>query len=100
MEKEKLSDSTKHKKLLAYIGKQLTSRQLRLPLIKHYIDALKAEPLYLKNKTSKEWYMILFKIAIGKMVSSSNIKRFSEISVDSNLLSSNGNRWLLIFWRT
>ena len=38
LEKEKLSDSTKHKNLLAYTGKEFKSRQLRLPLIGHYID--------------------------------------------------------------
>ena len=38
LEKEKLSDSTKHKNLLAYIGKELKSQQLRLPLIGHYLD--------------------------------------------------------------
>ena len=37
--KKRLSDSIKHKKLLAYIGKEVKSRQLRLPLIEHYIDA-------------------------------------------------------------
>ena len=86
LEKEKLSDSTKHKKLLAYIGKELKSRQLRLPLIEHYIDVAKAEPLHLKNNTIKERFIILFKIAIGEMVSSSNIKCFSDLSVDSLFL--------------
>ena len=61
MEKQKLSDSTKHQKLLAYIGKELKSRQLRLPLIEHYIDVAKAEPLHLKNNTIKERFVILFK---------------------------------------
>ena len=65
MEKEKFSDSTKHKKLLAYFGKELKSRQLHLPLIEHYIDVAKTDPLHLKNNTIKERFMILFKIAIG-----------------------------------
>ena len=83
MKKEKLSDSKKHKRLLAYIGKELKSRQSRLPLIEHYIDVAKAEPLHLKNNTIKERVMILFNIAIGQMVSSCNIKCFSDLSVDS-----------------
>ena len=81
-----MSYSTKHKKLLAYIGKELKSRQLCLPLIEHYIDVAKAEPLHLKN-TIKKRFMILFKIAIGQMVSSSNIKCFSDLSVDSLFLN-------------
>ena len=84
LEKEKLSDSSKHKKLLAYIGKELKSWQLRLPLIEHYINVAKTEPFHLKNNTIKEQFMILFNIAIGKMVSSSNIKCFSDLSVDSH----------------
>ena len=83
MEKEKLSDSKKHKKLLAYIGKELKSRQLCLPLIEHYTDVAKAEPLHLKNNTIKEPFIILFKIAIGQMVSSSNVNFFSDLSVNS-----------------
>ena len=59
LEKEKLSDSTKHEKLLTYIGKELKSRQLRLPLIEHYIDVAKAQPLHLKNNTITEPFMIL-----------------------------------------
>ena len=82
LEKEKLSDSTKHK-LLAYIGKELKSRQLCLPLIEHYTDVAKAEPLHLKNNTIKEPFIILFKIAIGQMVSSSNVNFFSDLSVNS-----------------
>ena len=76
--------------------------QSRLPLIEHYIDVAKAEPLHLKNNTIKERFMILFKIAIGQMVSSSNVKCFSDLSVDSlflNLLSLYENRWLVIFWQ-
>ena len=95
-----MSDSTKHQKLLAYIGKELKSRQLRLPLIEHYIDVGKSDPLHSKNNTIKERFMILFKIAIGQTVSSSNIKCFSDLSVDSlflNLLTLYGNRWLAIF---
>ena len=59
---------------------------MRLPLIEHYIDVAKAEPLPLKNNTIKERFMILFKIAIGQMVSSSNVKCFSDLSVDSLFL--------------
>ena len=81
-----MSDSTKHQKLLAYIGKELKSRQLRLPLIEHYIDVAKAEPLHLKNNTIKEQFMILFKIAIGQTVSSTNVKCFSDLSVNSLFL--------------
>ena len=57
--KKKLSDSTKHEKLLTYIGNELKSRQLRLPLIGHYTDVAKAEPLHLKNNTISEPFMIL-----------------------------------------
>ena len=95
-----MSDSTKHQKLLAYVGKELTSRQLRLPLIEHYIDVGKSEPLHSKNNTIKERFMISFKIAVGQTVSSYNIKCFSDLSVDSlflNLLTLYGNRWLVIF---
>ena len=84
--KKKNCQIQQNKKFLAYIGKELKSRQLRLPLIEHYIDVAKAEPLPLKNNTIKERFMILFKIAIGQMVSSSNVKCFSDLSVDSLFL--------------
>ena len=57
-------ESTKHKKLLEYIGKELKCRQFNFPLIEHYIDVEKAEPLHLKNNAIKERFMVLFKIAI------------------------------------
>ena len=59
---------------------------MRLPLIEHYIDVAKAEPLHLKNNTIKEQFMILFKIAIGQTVSSTNVKCFSDLSVNSLFL--------------
>ena len=83
MEKEKLWDSTKHKKLLVYIGKELKSRQLHLPLIEYYIDVAKAKPLHFKNNRIRESFMILFKIAIAQLVSGSNIKFISDLSVDT-----------------
>ena len=83
LEKEKCLESTKLKKLLAYIGKELKSRQFHFPLIEHYVDVAKAEPLHLKNNTIKERFMILFKIAIGQMSSGSGVKCFSEIPADS-----------------
>ena len=76
MKNEKCLESTKHKKLLAYIGKELTR-------IEHYIDVAKAKPLHLKNNTIKERFMVLFKIAIGQMSSGSGVKCFSEIPADS-----------------
>ena len=83
LEKEKCLESTKHKKLLAYSGKELKSRQFHFPLIEHYVDVTKAEPLHLKNNTIKEHFMVLFKIAMGQMSSGSGVKCFSEIPADS-----------------
>ena len=76
MKNEKCLESTKHKKLLAYIGKELKR-------IEHYIDVAKAKPLHLKNNTIKERFVVLFKIAIGQMSSGSGVKCFSEIPADS-----------------
>ena len=45
MEKEECLESTKHKKLLAYIVKELRSRQFHFPLIEHYIDVTKTVQL-------------------------------------------------------
>ena len=58
--KKKNCQIQQNKNFLAYIGKELKSRQLRLPLIEYYIDVAKAEPLRLKNNTIKERFMILF----------------------------------------
>ena len=41
MEKEKCLESTKYKKLLAYIVKELKNQQFHFPLIEHYIDVTK-----------------------------------------------------------
>ena len=40
----------------------------KLPLIEHYTDVVKAEPLHLKSNRMKERFMNLFKIAVGKTI--------------------------------
>ena len=73
--------------------------QSRLPLIEHYIDVAKAEPLHLRNNTIKERFMVLFKIAIRQMLPSSNVKCFSDLvefvrkQMACNFLANKIKRW-------
>ena len=57
-------EKTRCSKLLQDI-KDLRSPQEFVPLVEHYIDRAKTDPLHLKNNTVKELVVVLHKLAIG-----------------------------------
>ena len=57
-------EKTRRSKLLKDI-KELHSRQEFVPLVEHYIDRTKTNPLHSKNNTVKELFIVLHKLAIG-----------------------------------
>ena len=79
LEKSKSSKQTKRNQLTSYIGEVLKSRQEKIPLVSHYIERAKAEPLHLKNNVVKEMFMKLLHVCITQ----SNLngkKSYKEIS--------------------
>ena len=56
--------NTRHSKLVKDI-KDLRSLQEFVPLVEHYIDRAKTDPLHLKNNNVKELFIVLDKLAIG-----------------------------------
>ena len=81
---KKILPSTAHSKLLAFIAKDLRSRQYQFPRVGKYIDVKKQEPLHLKNNTIKERFMILFKIVMAESRLRS-VKSFKDVLGNSLL---------------
>ena len=61
LEKKTISKANCHKQLTHFIAIELQSRQMQVPLVEHYIDVAKCEPLRLKNNVIKERFMVFFK---------------------------------------
>jgi len=72
----KISVTGQRTQLTQYIGTTLKSRQEEIPLVEQYINVAKSEPLHLKNNTTKELFMKIFKIVI----SYSKVKSFNSFS--------------------
>ena len=84
LKKSGLAATTQRTQLTAYTA-SLKSRQEEVPLLGKYIDHAKSEPLHIKNNTTKELFMKMFKIVVSQS-NLKNVKMFSEISPD-NLFS-------------
>ncbi|XP_057297789.1 uncharacterized protein LOC130628799 [Hydractinia symbiolongicarpus] len=59
------NSATKRSNLTSYISKVLKGRQEEVPLVGHYIDKAKGEPLHLKNNVVKEHFMKLFNLCLA-----------------------------------
>ena len=68
--------------LTSFIANTLKSRQKFIPLVGKFIDVAKAEPLHLKNNTTKEQFMKLFKICLAE-TNIGKAKCYSEIAKDT-----------------
>ena len=98
LKKSGLAATTQRTQLTAYTA-SLKSRQEEVPLLGKYIDHAKSEPLHIKNNTTKELFMKMFKIVVSQS-NLKNVKMFSEISPDnlfSNLFSTFDSLWVAIF---
>ena len=62
LQSSKVSHATKRQKITSFISKTLKSRQEEIPLVKHFIDNAKCEPLHLKNNVCKELFVKLWKV--------------------------------------
>ena len=76
--KGKLKFSTQRSQITSYISKTLKSRQEYVPLVDKYIDVAKGEPLHLKNNTTKELFMKIFKICVAES-NLNGLKNFNSI---------------------
>ena len=56
------SDATKRQKVTSFISNVLKSRQEEIPLVKHFVDTAKCEPLHLKNNVCKELFIKFWKV--------------------------------------
>ena len=56
LEKTNLAESTKKQKVNEFI-RSLQSRQYEEPLVKHFVDVMKSDPLYLKNNVCKDLFL-------------------------------------------
>ena len=80
----KTAKLTQRSKLTTYIGKILQCRQYEVPLVAHYVDRAKAEPLHLKNNVVKEMFLKLLMVCATQS-NLKNLKKFKEIP-DKELL--------------
>ena len=55
------AEATKRQKLTSYISTVLKTRQEEAPLVRHYIDIAKCEPLHLNNNVCKELFIRFWK---------------------------------------
>ena len=76
------AEATKRQKLTSYISTVLKSHQEEFPLVGHYIDFAKCEPLHLKNNVCKEIFIRFWKVLFGTSVFT-KFKSFSNIPADN-----------------
>lgn len=74
-------------KLTHFISTELKSRQEEVPLLQHYIDYAKCEPLHLKNNVVKELFMKILNVVLGHSNLPQNMKGFTELHVDNLFVS-------------
>ena len=73
-----LALKTVREKVTSFIGGELHSRQEHLPLVGRHINNAKCEPLHLKNNTTQQLFIEIFKIAYSQSLID-NVKNFSSI---------------------
>ena len=56
LQNSKISHVTKRQKITSFIPNTLKSRQEEIPIVKHFIDNAKCEPLHLRNNVCKELF--------------------------------------------
>ena len=80
--KSTYAEATKRQKLTSYLSTVLKSRQEEVPLVRHYINVAKCEPLHLKNNICKEIFMRFWKDLFGTKMFA-KFKSFSHLPPDN-----------------
>ena len=73
LSKSNNTKATQRSKLTAYIKDTLKSRQELPPVIDHFIDRAKSEPLHLKNNIVKEVFIKLLRVTISQILVMSKV---------------------------